>query len=71
MYKEVTKELILRNFFSVIIFSTTFLHRRCDLKRPVSQIIIPQISIFPCCLGLLNFAKPIFIPFTVVQEEIE
>ena len=36
-----------------------------------SQIIIPQISIFPCCLGLLNFAKPIFIPFTVVQEEIE
>ena len=31
--KEVTIELILRNFFSVIIFSTTFLHRRCDLKR--------------------------------------
>ena len=31
---------------------------------PVSQIINPQVSIFSCCLGLLNFAKPIFIPFT-------
>ena len=42
-----------------------------DGVAPVSQIIIPQISIFPCCLGLLNFAKPIFIPLTVVQDEIE